>query len=197
MTKFNWEGLLKQFSQKLIANLDECGKAEIPPEVIEPGWLGYPGATEEQITQAESRLGMTLSTSYREFLKVTNGWRNSDWTEIQLWSTEEVDWFCVRNQYWIDAWSLDPDDERPSVPDESYFVYGKEQGDLRREYLQTALEISSDSGDGDIYLLNPQIVTPDGEWEAWYFGNKIPGAIRYRSFYEMMQQAVSWGVFTY
>lgn len=80
-----------------------------------------------------------------------------------------------------------------------YFVYGEEQDCvyLRREYLQTALEINSDSGDGDIYLLNPQIITADGEWEAWHFGNKLPGAIRYRSFYEMMQQAVNQGAFVY
>jgi hypothetical protein len=30
-------------------------------------------------------------------------------------------------------------------------------------------------------------VTPDGEWEAWFFANWNPGANRYRSFREMMQ----------
>lgn len=98
MTKFDWENLLKEFSQKLIADLNERKKAEIPSEVIQSGWLGYLGATEEQITQAEARLETTLPPSYREFLKVTNGWRKADWTELQLWSTEEVDWFCVGNQ---------------------------------------------------------------------------------------------------
>lgn len=196
MSKFDWENLLKEFSQKLIADINERRKAEIPSEVIASGWLGYSGAIEEQITQAEARLGTTLPPSYREFLKVTNGWRKSDWTEIQLWSTEEVDWFYVRNQAWIDVWQPYTE-ERPSVPDAEYFVYDEEQDCvyLRREYLQTALEISSDSGDGDIYLLNPEIITADGEWEAWHFGSKLPGAIRYRSFYKMIQQAVSWGSF--
>lgn len=198
MTKFDWENLLKEFSQKLIADLNERRKAEIPPEVIQSGWLGYPGATEKQITQAEARLKTTLPPSYREFLKITNGWRKSDWTELQLWSTEEVDWFCVRNQDWIDGWQPYTE-ERPSIPDKTYFVYGEEQDcvDMRNEYLQTALEISSVSRDGDFYLLNPEIITADGEWEAWYFGSKLPGAIRYRSFYEMMEQAVNWGAFIY
>jgi hypothetical protein len=36
-------------------------------------------------------------------------------------------------------------------------------------------------------LLNPNIVTPDGEWEALYFAHWIPGADRYPSFWELMQ----------
>lgn len=73
MTKFDWEILLKEFSQKLVAGLNERRKVEIPSEVIQSGWLGYLGATEKQITQAEARLKTTLPPSYREFLKVTNG----------------------------------------------------------------------------------------------------------------------------
>ncbi len=38
-----------------------------------------------------------------------------------------------------------------------------------------------------IYLLNPQVVTEEGEWEAWFFANWLPGAARYRSFQEMME----------
>jgi HEAT repeat protein len=48
------------------------------------------------------------------------------------------------------------------------------------------LEVS-DVGDSAIILLNPQVVTPEGEWEAWFFANWIPGAYRYRSFWELMQ----------
>ncbi len=47
------------------------------------------------------------------------------------------------------------------------------------------LEIS-DVGDSAIYLLNPQIVTADGEWQAWLFSNWNPGAVRHRSFQELM-----------
>lgn len=54
------------------------------------------------------------------------------------------------------------------------------------EYLQSMLEISEE-GDSAIYLLNPNVVTPGGEWEAWFFANWLPGANRYRSFWEMMQ----------
>jgi hypothetical protein len=72
------------------------------------------------------------------------------------------------------------------VPDEEYFVYGDRQAAQRDEYLQTALEISEDTGDG-VCLLNSKVVFPDGEWEAWFFAHWIPGAHRYRSFWDLMQ----------
>jgi hypothetical protein len=37
-----------------------------------------------------------------------------------------------------------------------------------------------------VLLLNPEVVTPDGEWEAWYYASWRPGASRYRSFAELM-----------
>ncbi len=47
----------------------------------------------------------------------------------------------------------------------------------------TALEISDHEVSGSaVYLLTPQIITPEGEWEAWFFAHWIPGAERYRSF---------------
>jgi hypothetical protein len=84
--------------------------------------------------------------------------------------------------------SLDSQLRIPSVLGEEYFVYGEAQdcSKLRVEYLQTVLEIS-DLGDSAIYLLNPQVITEDGEWEAWFFCKWLPGADRYRSFREMMQ----------
>jgi len=42
-------------------------------------------------------------------------------------------------------------------------------------------------GDSAVYLLNPQVISADGEWEAWFFANWLPRAHRYRSFQEMME----------
>jgi len=188
---------------------------KLPQQVIQSGWLGHSGATEEQITEAENRLGMTLPQSYREFLKVTNGWYLTTPFVYKLWSTDEIEWFAVRRQDWKDDFT-----ERykrlnhmntalngsasflkiPSILDGDYFVYEDEQDPtkLRIEYLETALEIS-DRASSAIYLLNPQITTTDGEWEAWFledsapdseqlFSEWRPGATRYRSFREMMQE---------
>lgn len=197
MSSFDWERFLKRWSQETI---DAIGRDrdDLPPEVLESGWLGYPGATEQQITRAAARLGKALPPSYEAFLRVTNGWRQTSLFSNKLWSIEEIEWFAVKHQAWIDAFwekAEQPSAESSnakaptlSIPDTEYFVYGDEQdcSKIRVEYLQTALAISH-FGDGAIYLLNPQIVTSEGEWEAWFLGDWLPGADRYRSFQEMMQ----------
>ncbi|MBF1999898.1 MAG: SMI1/KNR4 family protein [Synechococcales cyanobacterium M58_A2018_015] len=197
MSNFDWKCFLKRWSQEMIESMGN-ERNKLPPAVIESGWLGYPGATEEQIAQAETRLGTALPPSYRAFLKVTNGWRQMTPFIYRLWSTEEIDWFTVRHPDWLDTLLeksryLSPtapnvSSPLPSIPDEDYFVYGDEQDcrKIRVEYLQTALEISQ-RGEAAIYLLNPQIVTEAGEWEAWFLGDWLPGADRYRSFQDMMQ----------
>jgi hypothetical protein len=187
MPQFDWRGLLSKWSEEII-NSSDAEYLNLPSEVVEAKWLGYPGASEPTIAAAEARLGKTLPPSYREFLRVTNGWRNTSPFIDKLWSVEELDWLSARNQSLIDVWA-ETLDTVPPIPDEVYFVYGDKQDgvlSMRAEYLKTALEVS-DWGDSAIYLLNPQVVTPDGEWEAWFFANWIPGATRYRSFWEMMQ----------
>ncbi len=193
MVSFDWPSLMTQWNAELL--VDDDIRAQLPPEVIAAGWMGYPGASEEQIATLEDRLGVALPPSYRAFLAFSNGWRHTSHFIPALWSTEEVEWFAVRNQEAIDAWL---DGERysyggtpePPAPDEEYLSYGEDgatEGAMRSEYLQTALEISDQEiGGTAVYLLNPQIVTPEGEWEAWFFAHWIPGATRYRSFWELM-----------
>lgn len=192
MATFNWKDLMTLWNQELLA--DEGIRAELPPEVIASGWLGSPGATEAQIARLEERLGTSLPPSYRQFLQFSNGWRDTGHFIPAIWSTEEVEWFAVRNQGTIDAW-LDGEGtgerEQNLVPDAEYLNYGEDganEGSFPAAYLQTALEISDRERAGTaVYLLNPQIVTPDGEWEAWFFAHWIPGARRYRSFWDLMQ----------
>ncbi len=186
VTITDWRPFLETLSKELI---EADAYPDIPSEVAESGWLGFPGATEEELDALEARLGVGLPPSYREFLTVSNGWRQTGSSIWRMWSTEEIDWFRVRNADWIDAY-VNPYGglDGLSLTDEEYLVYGETQDSarFRVEYLQSALEVS-DIGDSAIYLLNPKVVTPDGEWEAWFFANWLPGAIRYRSFAEMME----------
>ncbi len=78
MNSFEWKSFLKQESQKALAKYKEMkssnaeGEWEFisyPPEVLESEWLGFSGASEAQIVATETRLGVSLPTSYREFLK--------------------------------------------------------------------------------------------------------------------------------
>lgn len=182
METFDWRSFLRQWSAEWLED-EETDLAAVPSDVIAARWLGYPGATEEQITRAEARLGTVLPPSYRAFLTVTNGWRWANFI-AHLWPLEEIDWLSTHNQDFIDEWSKNAH----PVPDHVYDVYGEDQivEAVRAEYLRATLQISEWS-DGALYLLNPRVVTPDGEWETWFYASWLPGARRYRSFRELMQ----------
>lgn len=203
MSSFGWRTFLQQWSQTILESMTEEQLAQLPPEVLESGWLGFPGATETQLAQVEAQLRMKLPPSYRKFLQVSNGWRQTTPFIHKLWSTEGIAPFASRHREWIEAFTAkyesahlrfhpeaDLEDiwATVNVSDAEYFTYGEEQdcSQLRLEYLKTAIEIS-DVGDSAIYLLNPQVVNAEGEWEAWFFADWLPGADRYRSFQEMMQ----------
>ena len=178
-----WPTFLVDFSRDLLKDIRI--REELSPEVIESGWMGYEGASEEEISKLEKRLGKRLPPSYRSFLAETNGWRNCGSFIYRLWPCSQVSWFRKRRQDWIDAYlNVDEPDE---ITDEEYLVYGirQECPYFRVQYLRSTLEIS-DVGDSAIMLLNPKVVTGEGEWEAWLFANWFPGARRYRSFREMI-----------
>ncbi len=208
MGAFDWNVFLRQWSQAILESMDGGDRQLLPPEVIESGWLGYPGASEADLQRAETRLGVRLPPSYRAFLQVSNGWRQTakpgDGSNHRLWSCEAIDRFIARHPQWIksfgngqDLTPLSPEDslddlddawQPVGISDEEYYVYGEDQDPtrLRLEYLPTALEIS-DVGLDSIYLLNPQVVTAEGEWEAWFLADYLSGADRYPSFQAMME----------
>ncbi len=186
MAVYNWTELLHQWSRDILSS--KAYRERLSPDVIGSGWLGFSGATEADILRSEARLHTKLPPSYREFLKVSNGWRMTTPFIDRLWSTAEIEWFSDRRKDWIDAWDkfVHYYGEPESVPDDQYFVYGEGQTPyMRANHFKATLEIS-DVGDSAIYLLNPLVVSPEGEWEAWFYANWNPGAERYRSFWELM-----------
>jgi hypothetical protein len=72
------------------------------------------------------------------------------------------------------------------ISDEEYYDYSNNQDSckIREKYLKTALQIS-DSLEGDVLLLNPKVKFGK-EWEAWWFSNAMPGAMRFKSFKELL-----------
>jgi len=190
-----WGDLLRRWNQELLQSESirerEAVLPDLDPAARASGWLGFPGASEGQLQAAEARLGRRLPPSYRSFLQVSNGWRQITHYIDRLWSTEEIAWHADRHRDLIDAW-VEGDrtyGEPPPIPDEEYLVYGPAQKTttMRTAYLYTALEISGEGwGGSGIFLLNSRVVTPEGEWEAWFWAAWIPGATRYRSFWEMM-----------
>lgn len=177
-----WEPFLLDWERDILAS--RAYREALPylaPDIARRQTLRNPGANEKQLQALEQRLGATLPPSYRAFLTYTNGWRQAGLTVEQLWSTEEVEWFAVRNQEWIDGW------KGLGVPvstDEEYLDYhttGPQA--FREEYLDSLLEVSNTDLISVVYVLNPKIVTTDGEWEAWRLEEDFA---RYPSFWDLM-----------
>ena len=185
MASYQWRPFLENYSRELLRDRDL--RPQMPREVIKAGWMGFKGATAGELKKLETRLKVQLPESYRQFLATSNGWRQSGGFIYEMLPAARVEWFCRENQDWIDAY-VEPAEGEPLVPLKQHRDYSDKQDPCkyRVRHLQTALLISG-VGDSAVYLLNPKIKTKDGEWEAWLFANWKPGASRYPSFWEMMQ----------
>ncbi len=203
---FNWATFLQQYSRDLLARLEDREFEKVPLEVRNSHWLGYPAATDEEISLTESRLNVQLPPSYRSFLSITNGWLLFDDTFGGLLSLQQIERLSIRHKDFINDWlkgysqGLEGDSEHSNISDDEYFIYGSGQDSaaVRNEYLPNTLEIGGIESEGykllypqitssNFVLLNSQIRFDNDEWEAWNFATWYPGAVRYRSFSDMMQ----------
>ncbi len=182
----DWNNFLEKWNKAIFDNLDQEHIDNYEFEysnVLNNKSCLRSGATESEISELEKRLGAKIPLSYRNFLLASNGFTILN-EYCQLYGTDTIKWFIEENRDWAECW-----DDGDDIEDERYFQYGEHQDCcwLRGRYLKTALQISS-TEDGYVYLLNQQITDSRNEWEAWDFGSKHPGAYRYRSFWDMMQE---------
>lgn len=154
-----WLDLLSKLAAKILADRDRA--ADLSESALETGWLGAPGAKDEDIAALESRLGVSLPPSYRSFLKTTNGWGPTSFALDRLLGTNEVRRFAESEPEWVQIWS------------------NNEEGPA----LRTAIQVST-VADG-VCLLIPS--DEKAEWETWFFANWIPGAHRHESFRAFME----------
>ncbi|GAA3381896.1 SMI1/KNR4 family protein [Cryptosporangium minutisporangium] len=175
-TPDDWRQFLRDWSAEWIsAAAEEPDRQRIPAEVVESGWLGYDPATEEVIGAAEQRLGTRLPPSYRQFLAISDGWRNTSPFIDDLLPVGEVGWFRDLNTDWLRAWAEGagtdqedlavllgdlPADEDEGEPDVMFEVV----------LMARALQISG-RGDSAVLLLDPDGAGPDGEWRGYFFAN--------------------------
>jgi len=175
-----WPDLLQSWSRHILATGDD--RDVLPAQGIDKQnpWIGYPGAGEEQIAQAESRLNTQLPESYREFLKISNGWPAGGSYVARILPVEEIEWVSTRQRDWLEYWKLGL---KLSSGRDDPSVFREMLGfDIR--LLESGLEISNE--DIGVYLLIPSLKSADGEWEAWCFEGET-GAMRHRSFWDLMQ----------
>ena len=162
--EFHWAPFLKELSEFRLSYPRVA--AAVPERKAQESWLGEPPASEQQIEALEGRLSRALPPSYRSFLATSNGFQQQSPFIQRLYSADEADWFGVRNQAWAEAY-------RETYPN-----------------LASCLQIS-DVGDSAVVLLNPDAVSPDREWQAYFFANWNPGAHKYRSFRELMEEELN------
>ena len=199
--------------EELIDRWDRLVKAtsDDPPETFLK-----PPATEAEIAALEAKIGTPLPPTYRAFLAISNGadafpkwgavsrdsvlttptglrdvatvdWiRNGDRSMVAIWTAPDMVW-----------WDVDPDDHpffTRLVPEREYLLpeIGEvpEGGGEKGGHLRNVLEVSS-CIDGYVTYLNPLVVDADGEWEAWDFGTKTLGAVRYRSFRALIEADIA------
>lgn len=197
------EDLCRRWSDVLVELERARGSDDVPESVLSPG------ASEDEIADAEARLGVRLPPSYREFLRVTNGaraivgwpglwpaghatggrmlpasglrWlRDGEPELVRLWDDMERGW----DQQELDA-GVTPDElAAQEAAGRSYGIVGG-----GRLHLGELLQVS-EFGDGQWVLLDPHRGA-GGEWEAIHFANWYPGGVIYRSFAELLAAAVS------
>lgn len=171
MDRGDWTAFLREYNGELLASRHiaealQYAEGDDLRRAVDAGWLGYRGASVEQLARVEARLGVTLPPDYRDFLWASNGWRWPGTLVPRLWPAEELEWYRVTDAETIDIWS-------------------RENPQLGRE-LRGALRVSDQEIAGTaVYLLVPQ--TDDSGWEAWIFAHWIPGEERYDSFRALLE----------
>ncbi|MFJ8741409.1 SMI1/KNR4 family protein [Embleya sp. NPDC127516] len=174
-----WRPFLDQWSEEWVAGHDPERDGPLAEEVVRDTWLGFAPASEAEVAEAEARLGRRLPPSLREFLLVTDGWRDAGNFIYRLAGSAELEWLRdTDDRSWIDVWEELAEDE----DDEEAF------GVQEAKVLARSLRLSLD-GDAAIMLLDPDDVDGDGEWAGYWLASwSGEGPQRYESFHDLMHR---------
>ncbi|MFE4546571.1 SMI1/KNR4 family protein [Streptomyces sp. NPDC056785] len=179
-----WRPFLEQWSAEWIAGHDPDKDAPLAQEVVRDAWLGFAPASEAEVAAAEARLGRRLPPSLREFLLVTNGWRDAGNFIYRLAGAAELEWLRdTDDRTWIEVWEdLAEDDVEEDEDGEEAF--GVQEAKVLARCLRLSLE-----GDAAVMLLDPDDVGVDGEWAAYWLASwSGEGPERYDSFHGLMRR---------
>ncbi|MFF7445520.1 MULTISPECIES: SMI1/KNR4 family protein [unclassified Streptomyces] len=173
---FDWRSFLLRWSGEWADSLsDDETRGQDDEAAREARWLGFPPASEERIAAMEERLGRRMPPSYREFLKVSDGWRHAGGFVWLLAGTESVRWH--ENESGL-ADMFEEDLDEDADPEE------QQEAELWRRGLQ--LDVESDA---TYVLLDPDDVDEDGEWAVFTWASwRASAPERHANFLEFMQE---------
>ncbi|WP_216590757.1 SMI1/KNR4 family protein [Streptomyces brasiliscabiei] len=174
-TAFDWQSFLFRWSGEWADALPDDGTRSADDEAARQArWLGFPPAPEERIVAMEERLGRRMPPSYREFLKVTDGWRHAGGFVWLLAGTQDARWHDNASGL-ADMYEEFLDED--AGPEERVEV------DIWRRGLQ--LDVESDITH---VLMDPEDVDEDGEWAVYTWASwRAEPPERHASFRAFMQ----------
>ncbi|MFE6992450.1 SMI1/KNR4 family protein, partial [Streptomyces pharetrae] len=153
-TAFDWRSFLLEWSGEWADSLPDGETRNEDDEAARRArWLGFPPASQDRIAAMEERLGRRMPPSYREFLRVSDGWRHAGGFVWLLAGTADAHWHDNESGL-ADLFEeyLDEDAE----PEE------RREADLWRRGLQ--LDVESDITH---VLMDPEDMDEDGEWAVY------------------------------
>ncbi|MEU9314997.1 SMI1/KNR4 family protein [Streptomyces sp. NPDC048295] len=174
-TSFDWRPFLLRWSGEWSDSLpDDETQSEGDETARRVRWLGFPRASEERVAAMEKRLGRRMPPSYREFLKVSDGWQHAGGFISLLAGTTDARWHNNESGL-ADMFEEYMDDD--AGPDE------RREADVWRRGLQ--LDIESDA---TYVVLDPEDMGEDGEWAVYTWASwRAAPPERYASFVEFMR----------
>ncbi|WP_327351145.1 SMI1/KNR4 family protein [Streptomyces sp. NBC_01304] len=149
-----WRTFLTSYSADVLRAAESYEWCDVTEDQLAAGWLGFEGASEQQLAAVERRLGMRLPPSYRAFLGASDGWWHLGPFMYEMRTTETVGWLR---------------DTEPTFWKMLHSHGGDEAAFMDRVLLVSAV------GDAQYWLLDPGEVSPAGEWTAYTWASWHPG----------------------
>ena len=180
MNAVDWQKFLEEWSRAILAS-PYVETFNLPIDAVASKWLGFEGATEAQIAAAEVRLGVGLPPSYRGFLKVSNGWRHTGTYIQRILPVEDIYWLRdTTDESLLDHAEL-------YIQQMSAVPFNPEYDQVNYAHFKDTLVIAEPTEEQELFLLNPQAKSTEGEWQAWTFAHWIPGVEAYDSFQALLE----------
>lgn len=140
-------------------------------EQIKNNWIGNLPATQNEIEETESRLGIKLPADYKEFLKIANGYPTyNDAVEPSFEKISEIQYLRDFDPETIQIWIETGNDEIGKELNKSIIVAGKQEEQW--------------------FLLIPPI-NENAKWKYWKFASWIPGEIKYKNLTEYFLDTIN------
>ncbi|MGW3288424.1 SMI1/KNR4 family protein [Streptomyces sp. NPDC001002] len=174
-TAFDWRPFLLGWSGEWADSLrDGEARGAVDEAARQARWLGFPPAAEDRISAMEERLGRQVPPSYREFLKVSDGWRHAGGFVWLLAGTEDAHWHHNESGL-ADVFEEYLDED--AGPEE------RREADTWRRGLQLSVE-----SDAMYVVFDPEDVDEDGEWAVYtWAGWRAAPPERYANFLAFMR----------